>query len=402
MPLSEEKLAHLRALAAATSSNISAKVKTFVPSSKQASAPADGEDQPSKRLQPLPPPPPPPVLKRRRVQPEDTPNVQVPSGRAHAASTTPELTKLGFGVEEDDENDFGEEIVKVPDELVGYFIGAKGQNVRKLMMETRCTITVGKLAHEGVRKVLLTGDSATRARAKDYIEKFISLALAGGKAGGKLSVATDSIELPENFVKDVIGPRGATIQSVRSSTGVVASLEGSGSGQHRILNLKGSEDTIKQARDKVEEILLQLHRKQGVFNMELETKFAKKVRDTFQVLQPKLNTDVHFHRMASATAAATTATPAGAGAVPPASTAAYGAPLRPLSMVGSNSPASSVGAGVQGGVMSYLPYSPEELFAWARYYAADVACQEHFERLQSGGVAVGQLLFGSLDHLHLL
>jgi len=158
-------------------------------------------------------------------------------------------------------------VVQCPDEQVGPLIGKAGTSIRQIEMETGASIKVGKLSTRGARSICIVGDMEMQEKAKALIEKRLDQ-LSGRRD------ATDVMSIPERCIGAVIGRAGCNIRQLHNSLGVKIDIEHEGS--VRKLTMRGLPENIALARDHFEALILDTYRRIGIFNAELENKFAAK------------------------------------------------------------------------------------------------------------------------------
>mmetsp|Transcript_67643 Transcript_67643/g.187599 ORF Transcript_67643/g.187599 Transcript_67643/m.187599 type:complete len:390 (+) Transcript_67643:95-1264(+) len=253
----EETIRKLRAVAISSATQIThrelgpdAKSATRTRPQAAAAAAATGA--------PLPPPPPPPVKRPRHAQ------VATGATATGAADTEPR----SFSV------------IKVPEALVGMLIGKGGQGLKPIEAESGVKVTVGKLSDAGYRRVCLEGSPDGQAKAQALIEHFVAQREAQDAAKHVLSeqvTTAELIQVPERFVGIMIGKGGETIKRVKDSYNIFADFEkeSTSGSETRVLTLRGSAQNTAAAREQVERLLLDCHRRHGIFNKALEDKYGQ-------------------------------------------------------------------------------------------------------------------------------
>jgi len=171
-------------------------------------------------------------------------------------------------------------VIKIPDSLVGLLIGRGGQGLRHLEAENAVKITVGKLVEGGQRRVCIEGNAPCQAKAADMINHFVAMKEAQDAAKQVMTkqvMCSEILPIPERFVGLMIGRGGENINRVRDTFGVDCKFdkEALTPSETRILTLRGCARKVERATEQVEMMLLQFHRKDGLFNRELEEKYAR-------------------------------------------------------------------------------------------------------------------------------
>jgi len=140
--------------------------------------------------------------------------------------------------------------VRIRKGAIGAIIGKRGENVRRIQNETNTRITFeeDKTTDSGDKFAVISGDTESIKSAEDVIRRMIA---------EQPILFEENFEIPFYSVGAVIGRHGEVIKALQKETGCRIDV-------HRIVpnnskgnpvTLKGSEQQIKAARIKINEII---------------------------------------------------------------------------------------------------------------------------------------------------
>eukprot|EP00928_Gymnodinium_smaydae_P008524 TRINITY_DN13102_c0_g1_i2.p1 TRINITY_DN13102_c0_g1~~TRINITY_DN13102_c0_g1_i2.p1 ORF type:complete len:569 (+),score=129.05 TRINITY_DN13102_c0_g1_i2:85-1707(+) len=211
---------------------------------------------------PTMPPPPPSAPSVGLVMPPPPATPAMPPPPA-----TPALSQLQqqqqFSLDEGVESD-DFEVIEIPDEVIGLVIGKGGYRIKEVEAECGVNVKVGKLVNGGMRKIAVAGKQAQR-------EKASGLLLALSK---RMEKVEEEVECPGSFLGVLIGKKGVNCKMIQDVYGVKLDVERDPDNDKAIIKICGSREGSSMAKQRLQYLLLDCHRRRGIFNTALEEQFA--------------------------------------------------------------------------------------------------------------------------------
>jgi len=150
------------------------------------------------------------------------------------------------------------EIIGVPDKMVGLIIGRGGEQISRLQADTGCKIQMAPESGGLDRQCTLTGSPASIAAAKSAIDRIIS-SEGSGPRGGPMGSGYFEMSVPGHKVGLIIGKGGETIKQLQETSGakIVIVQDTAEFADEKPLRITGSSDSVERAKGMITDILTQ-------------------------------------------------------------------------------------------------------------------------------------------------
>lgn len=279
-------------------------------------------------------------------------------------------------------------VLEVQEDFVGFLIGMAGSRIKQVQMESGgAEITCGMLSVNGKRKVCIGGSPDCQQKAKQIIEGLVQQRMLE-----ETDFVTEFMEVPGFFAGLVLGKKAEFIRKVKEMNNLrEASIDQPSEeqpGASRFVKLRGTPQAVAMAKLQFERRLLDNQRKRGIFNIELENKFAQIGEIPMPVLSYMEGSGPRYVPSTAEVPAGpqpvtTQQAPAMPYADPGASTTVLAEEPWPQNVVDWAQAQSQFEAALEDLTIS-------ELTAWANFYAGDPECVAYFEMIMAASRAICQ------------